>query len=109
MISLFTRAEAVRIAIIITSGGGAKPVRRPEIEIRNALVDYWGGKGGDCEDERLNYLGGGVRVRIREGSETRVVAEVDSWCGGHSGIAVLTRKIGPVEEGSLTDWEDGPP
>jgi len=108
MISLFTKKRAVRLSVLIYSGG-TKTAADPAIEIENALEMYWGEEGGDRKSDRLRYLGGGVMVRIKEESDLRVVAEVDSMCGRHSGIAVLTRKIGPVEAGSLTDWEDGPP
>jgi hypothetical protein len=108
MISLFTKTRGVRLSLLIYSGG-AKTADDPAIEIRNALETYWGEEGGDCKSDRLRYLGGGVTVSIKEESDNRVVAEVDSMSGWYAGIAVLTRKIGPVEAGSMTDWEDGPP
>jgi len=109
MISLFACGPGVRLSIVVYRGGGVQAALDPTIEIGNAVEEYWGANGGDNKDDWLEYLGGKVTVTIKEQTDYKVVAEVDSKCGRYFGIAVLTRKVGAVDVGELTDWEDGPP
>jgi len=65
--------------------------RDPLTEIRDSLVGYWGSDGAETEFGRLVYLGGGINIRVKRQTATSVVAEVDSYSGEYSGIAILTR------------------